>query len=102
MANNLVRDHLLAFEEAYALSGDYVTIEGTRIRAILPLELTETQAYGDVGEMTFTGETNITVLVSDLPTIDAETIVTIGTTEYRITSLTQQGAVAVLLTIEKP
>ena len=102
MANNLTRDHKLAFEEAYSLSGDYVKIEGSRVRAILPLELAETQSFGDMGEMTFEGETNITVLVADLPTIDAETIVTISSVEYRITTLSQEGAVAVRLTLEKP
>ena len=42
------------------------------------------------------------MLVADLPTIDSETIVTISGVEYRITTLSQEGAVAVRLTLEKP
>lgn len=102
MANNLTADHELAFEEAFKLSGENVTIEGSTIRAIVPLEQTEAQTFGDMGEMTFEGETNITVLTSDLPVIDAESIVTISTVEYRITSLTQEGKVAIRLNLEKP
>ncbi len=102
MANNLTADHTLAFDEAYSLSGAYVTIEGESIRAIIPFELSETQSFGDMGEMEFTGETNITVLVDDLPTIDAASTVSLGGAGYRITNLSQEGTVAMRLTIEKP
>jgi len=102
MANNLTADHSLAFDEAYSLSGAYVTIEGEIVRAIIPFELSEAQSFGDMGEMEFTGETNITVLADDLPTIDAESIVSLSGAEYRITNLSQEGTVATRLTIEKP
>ncbi len=102
MANNIKSDHATAFEEAYLLSGDYVTIEGENIRAIVPLELIESQAFGDMGEMDFTGETNVTVLKADLPGIDSESSVTLGGEHYRITSLSQEGTAAVRLNIEKP
>jgi hypothetical protein len=102
MANNLTADHTLAFDEAYSLSGAYVTIEGESIRAIIPFELSEAQSFGDMGEMEFTGETNITVLADDLPTIDSESTVSLGGAEYRITNLSQEGTIAIRLTIEKP
>ena len=102
MANNLTADHTLAFDEAYSLSGAYVTIEGESIRAIIPFELSEAQSFGDMGEMEFTGETNITVLVDNLPTIDSESTVLLGGAEYRITNLSQEGTIAIRLTIEKP
>jgi hypothetical protein len=55
-----------------------------------------------MGEMEFTGETNITVLADDLPTIDSESTVSLGGAEYRITNLSQEGTIAIRLTIEKP
>ena len=102
MANNVTADQTKAFEEAFALSGQVVTIAGSSVNAIVPQEGGETQEFDENGILQFVGENTITVLSADLPTITATTTVTINSVVYRINSIQKEGAICKRLEIETP
>lgn len=103
MPTNVTADQTVAFDEAYALSGDLIDIDGTaNIKAILPLELQTSHEIDSDGATQFEGETNITVLTTALPTLDRESIATISGTEYRITSRAQEGTICTRLDLITP
>ncbi len=102
MATNVDTDQEKAFDEAYALSGAQVTIDGQTVSAIIAREGGTAKERNSEGVIESTHTAEITVKTADLPTLAAGSRVTHGGIVYRIPDSSLEGKICTTLELESP
>jgi hypothetical protein len=103
MPVNVTSDQEKAFDEAYALAGVLIDIDGTpNIEAIKPDDATGTQGFNNDGTNDDVSETSITVKTADIPPIAIDSVVTLDSIEWRITGNDAEGKACRTLELETP